>query len=270
MKKLFLTLSVAGMLCLGTANVFAQEAAEAVNAEATEQVAEEAPAAEEAAPAIDAETELEGESMHQVLKQKFIEGSWMWMLLPLLCLIIGLAVAIERILYLSFSKINTKKFIAQFEEALNNGGIEAAKEVARNTKGPVASIYYQGALRYNEGMDVVEKTVASYGSVQNGLMESGLSWISLFIALSPSLGFMGTVVGMIEAFDQIQAAGEVSATLVAGGIKVALLTTLAGLIAAVILQLFYNYILNKIDSSVVELEDTSITLVDILTAYSKK
>ena len=270
MKKLFLTLSVAGMLCLGTANVFAQEAAEAVNAEATEQVADEAPAAEEAAPAIDAETEIEGESMHQVLKQKFIEGSWMWMLLPLLCLIIGLAVAIERILYLSFSKINTKKFIAKFEEALNNGGIEAAKEVARNTKGPVASIYYQGVLRYNEGMDVVEKTVASYGSVQNGLMENGLSWISLFIALSPSLGFMGTVVGMIEAFDQIQAAGEVSATLVAGGIKVALLTTLAGLIAAVILQLFYNYILNKIDTAVVELEDTSITLVDILTAYSKK
>jgi biopolymer transport protein ExbB len=185
-------------------------------------------------------------------------------------LVIGLAVAIERMLYLSFANINTKKFIAKFEETLNNEGVEAAKELCRNTRGPVASIYFQGLDRYEQGMDAVEKAVVSYGSVQTGQMESGLSWIGLFIALSPMLGFMGTVVGMIEAFDQIQAAGEVSATLVAGGIKVALLTTLAGLIAAVILQLFYNYILNKIDSSVVELEDTSITLVDILTAYSKK
>jgi biopolymer transport protein ExbB len=269
MKKLFMILSAVGVMSFATVNVYAQEP----EAAATEQVAEEAvvdeaalaEAAEEVAPA-----EAEGVPFHQAIKQKFIEGGVFWMTPVLLCLIIGLAVSIERILYLSFSKINTKKFIAKFEAALNEGGIEAAKEVARNTKGPVASIYYQGALRYHEGLDVVEKTVASYGSVQNGLMESGLSWISLFIALSPSLGFMGTVVGMIEAFDQIQAAGEVSATLVAGGIKVALLTTLAGLIAAVILQLFYNYILNKIDSSVVELEDTSITLVDILTAYSKK
>lgn len=267
MKKLFMILSVVGVMSLATVNVYAQEPEVA----ATEQVAEEAVEAEATeAPAIDEETEVAGVPFHQAIKQKFIEGGVLWMTPVLLCLIIGLAVAIERILYLSFSKINTKKFIAKFEEALNNGGIEAAKEVARSNKGPVASIFYQGALRYNEGLDVVEKTVASYGSVQTGLMESGLSWINLFIALSPSLGFMGTVVGMIEAFDQIQAAGEVSATLVAGGIKVALLTTLAGLIAAVILQLFYNYILNKIDSAVVELEDTSITLVDILTDYSKK
>lgn len=270
MKKLFMILSVVAAMAFATVNVYAQEP----EAAATEQVAEEAVEAVEAeateAPAIDEETEVAGVPFHQAIKQKFIEGGVLWMTPVLLCLIIGLAVAIERILYLSFSKINTKKFIAKFEEALNNGGIEAAKEVARSNKGPVASIFYQGALRYNEGLDVVEKTVASYGSVQTGLMESGLSWINLFIALSPSLGFMGTVVGMIEAFDQIQAAGEVSATLVAGGIKVALLTTLAGLIAAVILQLFYNYILNKIDSAVVELEDTSITLVDILTDYSKK
>ena len=262
-------LSVVAAMAFATVNVYAQEP----EAAATEQVAEEAVEAEAAeveAPAIDEETEIAGVPFHQALKQKFIEGGVFWMTPVLLCLVIGLAVAIERILYLSFSKIDSKKFIAKFEAALNEGGIEAAKEVARNNKGPVASIYYQGALRYNEGLDVVEKTVASYGSVQTGLMESGLSWINLFIALSPSLGFMGTVVGMIEAFDQIQAAGEVSATLVAGGIKVALLTTLAGLIAAVILQLFYNYILNKIDSAVVELEDTSITLVDILTDYSKK
>lgn len=267
MKKLFMILSVVGVMSLATANVYAQEP----EAAATEEVvAAEETATEEVAPVIDEETEVAGVPFHQAIKQKFIEGGVLWMTPVLLCLVIGMAVAIERILYLSFSKINTKKFIAEFEAALAEGGIEAAKELARNNKGPVASIYYQGALRYNEGLDVVEKAVASYGSVQNGLMESGLSWISLFIALSPSLGFMGTVVGMIEAFDQIQAAGEVSATLVAGGIKVALLTTLAGLISAVILQLFYNYILNKIDNAVVELEDTSITLVDILTDYSKK
>ena len=262
MKKLFLVLAAAAMTF---STAIAQEAATAT----AEQPATEVVKAVDA-PAIDAETEIAGDSLHYVLMQKFLEGGWGWMLPILVVLVLGMAIAIERILFLSLSTINTKKFIAKVEAALNEGGIEAAKELARNTKGPVASIYYQGALRYNEGLDVVEKAVASYGSVQNGLMETGLSWISLFIALSPSLGFMGTVVGMIEAFDQIQAAGEVSATLVAGGIKVALLTTLAGLIAAVILQLFYNYILNKIDTSVVELEDSSITLVDILTAYSKK
>jgi len=182
----------------------------------------------------------------------------------------SLAIAIERMLFLTFSNINTKKFIAKVEEALNNGGIEAAKDVCRNTKGPIASIYYQGLDRYDQGLDAVEKAVVSYGSVQTGPMDSGLSWIGLFIALAPMLGFMGTVVGMIGAFDQIQAAGDISPTIVAGGIKVALLTTLMGLIAAVILQLFYNYIISKIDSLVNDMEDASITLVDILTAYSKK
>ena len=272
MKKLFLTLSVAGMLCLGTANVFAQEAAEAANAEApaTEQVAEEAPVAEEAAPVVDAETEIEGESMHQVLKQKFIEGSWMWMLLPLLCLILGLAVCVERILFLSFSSINTKKFEAKVEEALNNGGVEAAKDVCRNTRGPVASIYYQGLDRYDQGLDAVEKAVVSYGSVQNGQMEANLTWVGLFIAAAPMFGFMGTIVGMIDAFDSIQAAGDISPVMVAGGIKVALLTTLLGLISACILQFFYNYLISKIDSLVVSMEDSSINLLDMLTAYNKK
>ena len=242
MKKNFMFLAVAA---LGTVNAFAQEAAAA------------------------AETELAGDTMHQVLMQKFLEGGWAWMMPVLVCLVIGLAVAIERMLFLSFSNINTKKFIAKFEETLNNEGIEAAKELCRNTKGPVASIYYQGLDRYNQGMDAVEKAVVSYGSVQTGQMESGLSWIGLFIALAPMLGFMGTVVGMIEAFDQIQAAGDISPTVVAGGIKVALLTTLMGLIAAVILQLFYNYIISKIDSLVNAMEDASITLVDILTAYKK-
>ena len=259
MKKLFLILSVA-MLSLGTVNVFAQDAA----APEAEQVVEQE------IVETTVEAGLEGESLHHVLMQKFLEGGWEWMLPVLLCLVIGLAVAIERILYLSLSTINTKKLIANVEEALRTGGIEAAKEVARNTRGPIASIYYQGLDRYDQGLDAVEKSVVSYGSVQTGQMESGLSWIGLFIALSPMLGFMGTVVGMIAAFDAIQAAGDISPTLVAGGIKVALLTTLMGLIAAVILQLFYNYIVSKIDGLVNQMEDSSIILMDMLTAYNKK
>ncbi len=216
----------------------------------------------------EAET-LAGESMHQILMQKFLEGGWEWMLPVLLCLVIGLAVAIERILYLTFATVNTKKLIAAVEQALSTGGLDAAKEVCRNTRGPIASIFYQGIDRYDQGLDAVEKAVVSYGSVQTGQMESGLSWVGLFIALAPMLGFMGTVVGMIGAFDAIQAAGDISPTLVAGGIKVALLTTLMGLIVAVILQLFYNYIISKIDSLVNDMEDSSITLVDMLTAYKK-
>ena len=250
MKKLFLIPSAA-LSVLGTVSAFAQDAAAA-----TETVV--------------AETQIAGDSLHHVMMQKFLEGGWEWMLPVLLCLVIGLAVAIERILYLSLSTINSKKLIAKVEEALQNGGVEAAKEVCRNTRGPIASIYYQGLDRYDQGLDAVEKAVVSYGSVQTGQMESGLSWIGLFIALSTMLGFMGTVVGMIAAFDAIQAAGDISPTLVAGGIKVALLTTLMGLIAAVILQLFYNYIVSKIDSLVNDMEDSSITLMDILTAYNKK
>ena len=261
MKKLFLILSVA-MFSLGTVDAFAQDNAN--EGAATEQVA----VAETVAVA-DADAEIAGESMHHVLMQTFLEGGWGWMLPVLLCLVLGLAIAIERILYLTLSTINSKKFLSKIEEALKNGGVDAAMEVARNTRGPIASIYYQGLSRYNQGLDAVEKSVVSYGSVQTGQMESGLSWIGLFIALSPMLGFMGTVVGMIGAFDAIQAAGDISPTLVAGGIKVALLTTLMGLIAAVILQLFYNYIVSKIDSLVNEMEDTSIILMDMLTAYKK-
>ncbi len=260
MKKLFLILSVA-MLSLGTVDAFAQEETEATTEEvAVADVEEVAPVAEET---------IEGETMHHVLMQKFLEGGWGWMLPVLLCLVIGLAVVVERILFLTFSTINSKKFVANIEDALKSGGVARAMEVARNTRGPIASIYYQGLSRYDQGLDAVEKSVVSYGSVQTGQMESGLSWIGLFIALAPMLGFMGTVVGMIGAFDAIQAAGDISPTLVAGGIKVALLTTLMGLIAAAILQLFYNYIVSKIDSLVNEMEDTSITLVDLLTAYKK-
>ena len=252
MKKLFILLAAVGFMSFAAVDVVVAQ-----GGASTEQV-------------MNPETDVDGVPMHQALKQKFLEGGAGWMSPILLCLIFGLAVAIERILYLSMSKTNTKKLIADVEEALRTGGIPAAMDVARNTRGPVASIFYQGLSRYDQGLDVVEKSVASYGSVQMGLMESGLTWISLFIAIAPMLGFMGTVVGMIDAFDKIQAAGDVSATMVAGGIKIALLTTLAGLIAAVILQLFYNYIVNKIDSLVIDMEDSSIILVDMLTEYNKK
>lgn len=268
MKKLILILSAAGLLSLGAANVFAQDAS-AQQAPATEQVN-----APEAAPAqanaVNPETDMEGQPLHQAIKQKFLEGGAAWMAPILLCLVLGLAIVIERVIYLNMATTNTKKLIANVEAALQNGGIEAAKEVCRNTRGPVGSIFYQGLERYDEGIDVVEKSVVSYGSVQMGQMENGLTWVSLFIALSPMLGFMGTVVGMVQAFDQIQAMGDISPTIVAGGIKVALLTTLAGLIAAVILQLFYNYIVSKIDGLVIAMEDSSISLVDILTKYGKK
>ena len=258
MKKLFLVLAAAA-LSFGAA--YAQDANEApVEEVAVEQVVE----AEAEA------TELAGEPMHFALMKKFLEGGWEWMLPVLVCLVLGLAIAIERILYLTFSQINTKKFVEKVEELLKNEGVEAAKEYCRNTRGPIASIYYQGLMRYDQGIEAVEKAVVSYGSVQQGQMESGLSWISLFIALSPSLGFMGTVVGMIQAFDDIQAQATISPAVVAGGIKVALLTTLMGLISAVILQVFFNYILSKIEGQVVNMEDTSITLVDMLTAYNKR
>ena len=262
MKKLFLVLAAAA---LSFSAAYAQEAeqAPANDAAQTEVVAETA--------AVETVTEEPaGEPMHFALMKKFLEGGWGWMLPVLVCLVLGLAISIERILYLTFAQINTKKFVAKVEELLSKDGIEAAKEYCRNTRGPIASIYYQGLMRYDQGLEAVEKAVVSYGSVQQGLMESGLSWISLFIALSPSLGFMGTVVGMIQAFDDIERSATMSPTVVASGIKVALLTTIMGLISAVILQVFFNYILSKIESQVVNMEDTSISLVDMLTAYNKR
>ena len=260
MKKLFLVLAAA-TLSFGAA--FAQDATETPAQEVA--VEEVAPVAE-----VEAVEELAGEPMHFALMKKFLEGGWEWMLPVLVCLVLGLAIAIERILYLTFAQINTKKFVNEVENLLNTQGVDAAKEYCRNTRGPIASIYYQGLMRYEQGLEAVEKAVVSYGSVQQGQMESGLSWISLFIALSPSLGFMGTVVGMIQAFDDIQAQATISPAVVAGGIKVALLTTLMGLISAVILQVFFNYILAKIEGQVVNMEDTSITLIDMLTAYNKR
>lgn len=268
MKKLFATLAVVGMMTFGSVAMAQEEAAAEAAPAATEEVAA-APAEEvtdeAAAVALDEE-----KSLHQVLKEKFVEGGVEWMLPVLACMVFGLAIAIERIIYLTAASTNTKKLLEDVEKAFNEGGAEKAKEICRNTRGPVASIFYQGLDRYNDGVDMVEKAVASYGSVQMGRMESGLSWISLFIAISPSLGFMGTVVGMIMAFDSIQQLGDMSPVALAGGIKVALLTTIFGLIAAISLQLFYNYIVAKIDDIVNKMEDASISLMDIILKYQAK
>jgi len=268
MKKIFATLTVLAMFSFGSVAVMAQEAAEA--APVAEEVTVDSAAVE--APVVEAEEvveEAEGGivALHKTLKTKFIEGGAGFMAATLICLVFGLALCIERIIYLSLSKTNTKALLAEVEKALKNGGIEAALEVCRNTRGPVASIFYQGLSRYNEGVDVVEKTVASYGGVQLGLLEKNLSWISLFISIAPSLGFLGTIIGMIQAFDKIQQVGDISATVVAGGIKVALLTTLLGLIIAIILQVFYNYILSLIEGLVNEMEDSSISLLDLVVEY---
>ncbi len=270
MKKLFAFLAVFGMLSLGANAVYAQEEENVVET-TVEQVTEEvAEAADAATQAIDEEMPEAPKGIHKQIKAKFIEGGAIFMSFVLLCLIFGLALAIERIIYLNLASTNTKKLLQNIENALNDGGVEAAKEVCRNTRGPVASIFYQGLDRFDEGIEVVEKSVVSYGSVQMGLLEKGLTWISLFIALAPMLGFMGTVIGMIEAFDNIQAMGTISASAVAGGIKVALITTVSGLIVAIILQVFYNYIVSKIDGIVNTMEDASISLLDILVKYNMK
>ncbi len=209
----------------------------------------------------------ENKSFHQILKEKFIEGGPGFMATILLCLILGLALSIERILYLNLSTTNTKKLLSDVETTIEKQGIDSAKEICRNTRGPVASIFYQGLDRYNEGLEIVEKSIISYGSVLTGRLEKGLSWISLFISLAPMLGFMGTVIGMIGAFDNIETMGNISPAIVAGGIKVALLTTVFGLIVAIILQVFYNYIISKIDSIVNSMENSTISFMDILTKY---
>lgn len=229
---------------------------------------EEAPAVEEVAEEME-EAAAPEVSFTQELKKRFIEGGPGFMGIVLICLILGLAIAIERIIYLNLATTNTQKLTAGVEEALASGGVDAAKELCRNTKGPVASIFYQGLDRVDEGVESAEKAVVAYGGVQMGQLEKNVSWISLFIALAPMLGFMGTVIGMIQAFDKIEAAGDMQPSLVAGGIKVALLTTVFGLIVAIILQVFYNYIIAKIDSIVNDMEDASINLIDILVAQKK-
>ena len=293
MKNLFALLAIAGiMFASAPTSVYAQEdghqeemveevatdslVEEAVEADSTtvdsnavavEEVVEEEPAVEEA-PADPEEPTREVLSFHQTVKRYFIEGGAAFMASVLICLILGLALSIERIIYLNMATTNTKKLVEDIEGSLNNGGVDAAKEICRSTPGPVASIFHQGLDRSSGSYEEVAKAIEDYGSVEMSKLESGLSWISLFIALAPMLGFMGTVIGMISAFDDIAEANTINASIVAGGIKIALITTVSGLIVAIILQVFYNYILSKIDSIVLDMEEASMDLVDLL--YKRK
>lgn len=212
----------------------------------------------------------EEQGIHQSLKVKFIEGNAGFMSLVALALVLGLAFCIERIIYLSLSEINAKRFMADLDAKINAGDIEGAKQQCRNTRGPVASICYQGLVRINESIDNIERSIVSYGTVQSANLEKGCSWITLFIVMAPSLGFLGTVIGMVMAFDQIEQAGDISAPVVASGMKVALITTIFGIIVALILQLFYNYILSKIDHLTSQMEESSITLLDSIMKYKLK
>ena len=259
MKKFFMFLAVMGVMAFSAQNAVAQD----------EQAAEPT-ATEVAAPAAD-ETLPEEVPMHQALKTMFIEGGAGFMALVIACLILGLALCIERILYLGFSKTNTKKLIAKVEAALKNGGYEAAKKACVETRGPVAEIFAEVFVRLGKGQSIedAEKALVDRGGVESSKMEQNLSWISLFIAIAPSLGFLGTVIGMIQAFDAIMVAGDMSPAVVAGGMKVALITTVGGLIVAVILQIFYNYILSQVESLTIDMEDASINLMEVLAEYQK-
>jgi biopolymer transport protein ExbB len=264
MKKQFAILALFGVLTFGSFSLALAQEGDSTQQESEQAVTEqEAPIMDEMAT----EVVAEDSSFHQRIKEKFIEGgaSFMWPIL--ICLIFGLAVSIERIITLNLATTNTKKLLAQIEDALSKGGIEAAKDVTKNTKGPVASIFTQGLMRSSEGMEMVEKSIVSYGGVEMGRLEKGLIWISLFISLGPMLGFFGTVIGMVGAFDAIEAAGDISPQVVAGGMKTALLTTVGGLIVGMVLQVFYNYLVSKIDNLVNDMEDASITLVDMLVKH---
>ncbi|MBQ0021657.1 MAG: MotA/TolQ/ExbB proton channel family protein [Prevotellaceae bacterium] len=273
MKKIFAIIALMGVFTFGmTQSVSAQD--EAADSAATEQVdsaavdTAAAPVEEAAAPA---ESEPVEAGMYKTIKTKFIEGSAGFMALVAVALVLGLAFCIERIIYLALSKVNTVKLIEGVEDALlNKGDIEGAKSIARDTRGPIASIFYQGLTRLNDGADAVEKSVVAYGAVQASNLEKGCSWITLFIGMAPSLGFLGTVIGMVQAFDDIQAAGDISPTVVAGGMKVALLTTIFGIVVALILQVFYNYILAEIEGLTAKMEDSTISLLDIVAKYSNK
>ncbi len=248
MKKFFAILALVAFLVMGAAPVIvAQEETAATQTENAEEV-----------------------GIHKALKVKFIEGSAFFMSFVAIALVMGMAFCVERIIYLNLSEVNKDKLLQKVEEALAKGDVEGAKAVCRDTRGPIASIFYQGLTRLDHGIDVVEKTVISYGGVRAGLLEKNLSWITLFIATAPSLGFMGTVIGMIQAFDKIQQVGDISPTVVAGGMKVALITTVGGLIVALILQMFYNYLLAKVESIMNDMEDASISLLDLVIEYNLK
>jgi biopolymer transport protein ExbB len=271
MKKFFALIAVITLLFVGVNISYAQAPdSTGTDTSAVANIDSTATTLDNSQDAIENEVSNEEVGIHEVIKTKFIEGGAGFMGIILITLILGLAIALERIIYLVLASTNTDKLLKKVEDALENDGVEGAKQICKNTPGPVASIFHQGLDRYDQGVDVVEKAVLTYGSVEMGRMERGLTWISLFIAIAPMLGFMGTVIGMIQAFDAIEKAGDISAGLVAHGIKVALLTTVFGLIVAITLQLFYNYITSKIDGLVTKMEDASVSLIDILMKYNLK
>ena len=290
MKKVFAIIAIMGVFTFGMTQSIKAQDETAADPEATEvaateddepalveidpdSVIEDSAAEEVVEEAVEeeaAEEEVVETGLFKTLKVKFIEGSAFWMFLPALAFIIGLAFCIERIIYLALSDVKTDKMLEEVEAALDKKDIEKAKEICRNTRGPLASISYQGLTRLKDGPDAVEKAVVAYGAVQASNLEKGCSWVTLFIAMAPSLGFLGTVVGMVQAFDDIQAAGDISPTVVAGGMKVALLTTILGIVVALVLQIFYNYILAKIESLTAQMEDTTISLLDIVAKYAVK
>ena len=276
MKKLFAIIAMFGVFAFGATQAVMAQAEEAAVAESDSAAAMVDSAAVDTAvvETMDATEEtvapVEEESFHKELKTKFIEGDAGFMSLVAIALVFGLAFCIERIIYLSLAEIDSKKLMVQIEERLNAGDVEGAKTICRNTRGPIASICYQGLMRFNDGVEDVERSITAYGAVQAGYLEKGCSWITLFIAMAPSLGFLGTVIGMVMAFDQIQAAGDISPTVVAGGMKVALITTIFGIIVALVLQVFYNYILSKIEEITSNMEEATISLLDMCMKYNLK
>lgn len=275
MNKLFTLFTLVLCLTIGISfSAFAQDTTD-VDTEGTETTTEEEGASEEETteeaeaeePVSEgdvAEITEESKPMRQFIKEKFIEGGWEFMSAVLVCLILGLAIAFERIIILSLATSNTTKLTSKVKDALASGGVEAAKDVVKNTRGPVASIFMQGLMRVSEGLEMVEKSVIAYGSVEAAKLEKGITYIALFIAIAPMLGFMGTVLGMIDAFDKIEAMGDIQISAIAGSIKIALITTVSGLIVAIILQVFYNYILSRVDAILSQMEEASISLVDVL------
>lgn len=268
MKRFLVSIALAGLMTVGFAGAsFAQDEA-TTEPEATEQAA---PAVTEAeTPATEVPVAAESEGFHQALKTKFIEGGPGFMAIISLVMILGLAFCLERIIYLNLADTNSKKLLDEIRAALDRGDVNGALAIARDTRGPIASIAYQSLLRIDQGPEAVERAITAYGGVQASLLEKNMSWITLFIALAPSLGFFGTVIGLVEAFDTIEQVGDISPTVVAGGMKVALITTIYGLIVAMILQVLYNYILSRYESILSDMEDASITLVDYMIDFTSK
>ena len=272
MKRLMTAGILAGLLMLGqpalaqdlqVADSMAETQMVAADSAVGDLTVEELIGADDMA-ALDSLASEGGFGLHDQLKTKFMEGDPRFMSLVALVLVLGLALCIERIIYLTLAEINTKKLLADIEKKVEAGDVEGAKTICRDTRGPVASVCYQGLMHIDEPVEDIERSIISYGSVQTARLERGTSWIKLCIAIAPSLGFLGTVIGMVMAFDQIQTEGDIGPTIVAEGMKVALLTTIFGIVVALILQVFYNFVNSRIDRLTIQMEEGAITLLDII------